>query len=554
MSATSRLYRILFFAIAAFYCLFFARFGFENWDTGFVSSQSWRVSQGEQAFRDFLSVRPPVTAYFHGWIMAILPDYGQVYFTRILGYVLFVVQVCFVVGGLDRLYSLERFRISKWGAMTIGFVLATGAIYPDPWFTVDGIFFASAAFYTLAMQREPGVWRLALSAILCVLSAGTKQSFYFVPIFFTAWIFLSFGWKKSVFFVGFLMLFATIFLSCLLSATDIGNVLNQVAGTGSSRDFIDLGFLSYLNVFRTKLVWASLILLSFGFAFVNSGNRLPSHISVLKWLAFATFLSALAAIPIFGFAPASTILLIATVIAFCRKTKWNRIRISRYFPLAVLVGISWCAALSKGFPYPVLYVHALIFAFFILMYDDFGRYHISRLYLYLAVPVGIFLFIGNFQRYREQDFTGLHEDLGVISPKLAFVISSDKTLEKLSDLKNLRKKYPEKYIVCPSLPQAYYLFNDRNPLAADWLTTFELKGQSEIYLHASLSAGHIFVERSFIEGEIYLDPKSDKDDFSQYANYVARHLKPVEKTKHFLVYETSGLVNVLRKYPIRTTQ
>lgn len=553
MAFSSKFYRIGFFCVLAFYCLFFARFGFENWDTGFVTSQSWRVANGEAAFRDFLSVRPPVTAYFHGWIMSVLPDYAQVYTTRVLGYCLFALQVFFVVDGLDRLFRLNKYKIDKWGAMLLAFVMATGAIYPDPWFTVDGIFFASAAFFVLTISRRPKWLSLAISALLCVLSAGTKQSFYFVPILFTIWVFVCFGWKKTLVFASFLSVFTAIFLSVFISTSSLSDIIFQLGGTGNSHDFIDLGLLAYLNVFQAKWVWVGLFALSFGFAFVNSGNRLPSGVSVLKWFALATFLSALAAIPIFGFPTSATLLLIAVKIAFWRKTRFNRIRIARYFPIVVLVGIAWCASLSKGFPFPVLFCHAPALCFFILMYDDLGDYRIKRLYLFVSVPLCVYLFIGNFNRYREQEFSKLDVDLGAVSSKLAFVVSSESAFGKLSELKQLREKYTGKYVVAPSLPQAYYLFNDRNPLPADWLTTFELKNDCAPYLSATpLTAKYVFLEKSFVNGEPYLNPKDDKDDFSQYANYILKHMKPVEKARYFWVYDASELTNTLRKYPINT--
>ncbi|RZJ69419.1 hypothetical protein [Flavobacterium sp.] len=555
MSQAAKLYRLAFFAAVSCYCLFFARFGFENWDTGFVTAQSWRVANGERAFADFLSVRPPVTAYFHGWIMSILPDYGQVYVTRAIGYLLFALQVYFVVDGLDKLYNLKRFRISKWGAMLVGFILSTGAIYPDPWFTVDGILFASAAFFTLSRTKLPKLPTLALTAFLCVISAGTKQSFYFVPIFFAIWIFLCFGWKKALWFTTFLGLFSAFFIGYFVSISSLPDFISQIAGTGNSRDFIDLGLLAYLNVFQTKFVWLALFLMSVIFAFVNSGNRFPSMISVLKWFSFATFLSAFVAIPVFGFATSATVLLIAVKIAFWRKTKWRKPRIARYFPLATLVGIAWCAGLSKGFPFPVLFVHALAFSYLVLMFDDIGQHHVKRLYLMSCAPICAFLLIGNFSRYRESDFSKLEYDLGSVSPKLAWVISSRVNLEKLSELKDLRHKYAGKYVVAPSLPQAYYLFDDRNPLGADWPTTFELKNETDAFLRATpRDANYIFLEKSFVNGEMYLDPKDDKDDFSRYANYLLKNQKPIEKANHFWVYEASELVNTLRKYPIKTTK
>jgi|GEM_PF-1449824 len=549
----AKLYRLAFFVIVMSYALFFSRFGFENWDTGFVPAQSWRVANGEQAFRDFWSVRPPVSAYFHGFIVWLLPEYAQVYVVRIIGYLLFALQVFFVVDGLDKIFVLERYKISKWGAMLISFILASGSIYPDPWFTIDGILFASAAFFVMVRFGKKCWWPFAAAALLCLLSAGSKQSFYFIPIVFGLWAAVQFGWKKFACFTISLICLSALALVVLTSGTNLSNVLYQISGTGNSSDFVNLGFLSYINVFGTKLVWIGLGFLALAFASFHSKKRIPDFGSVMKWLAIATFLSALAAVPVFGFNTASTIALVAVIFAFSRKTGFHKDRITDYFPILILVTIAWCAGLSKGFPFPVLFVHALALSFFILMFDDFGFYRIKRLYFFVSIPIGVLLFFGNFSRYRDADFTMLDQDLGSVSPKLALVKGSHQALEKLTELRDLRQKYKGKYVVAPSLPQAYYLFNDRNPLPADWLTTFELKDASGNFLQATPAlVKHIFLERSFVKGEPFLHPKDKKDDFSVYANYILKHLKPIGKTQHFLVYDASDLNKVFLKYPIST--
>jgi len=132
MKITSNLYKYLFFGIIAFYSFVLSQFGFENWDSGFIQGFSWRIINGEDVYQDFLYIRPPVSAYFHAIFMQILPDDGQYFFMRIIGYLLFGLQVFFTVSGFDKLYNLKSINVDKWGVTIICFVMSLHNFFTNP--------------------------------------------------------------------------------------------------------------------------------------------------------------------------------------------------------------------------------------------------------------------------------------------------------------------------------------------------------------------------------------------------------------------------------------
>ena len=168
-------YFLLFTFIVSFYCLVLAHIGFEFWDTGYIPSFSWRIVNGERVYEDFLYKGPPVTLYFHAFLMKILPEVGQFYWIRVTNYLLFALQVFFTVKAFDNFYGLEKFKINKWAIMSVGFVISLLNFPPYPWPTTDGLFFASIALYFSSKLNKIKTFDLILIAFFSVLSALTKQ-------------------------------------------------------------------------------------------------------------------------------------------------------------------------------------------------------------------------------------------------------------------------------------------------------------------------------------------------------------------------------------------
>ncbi len=191
-------YFLLFAFIVIFYCLVLAHIGFEFWDTGYITSFSWRIVNGEKVYEDFLYKGPPITLYFHAFFIKFLPEVGQFYWIRVTNYLLFAFQVFFTVKAFDNFYTLGKFNINKWAIMTIGFIISLLNFPPYPWPTTDGLFFASISLFFTSKLKENNIIYLFIIAFFSVLSALAKQSFYLIPLFFIIFITIQKGIQKGM--------------------------------------------------------------------------------------------------------------------------------------------------------------------------------------------------------------------------------------------------------------------------------------------------------------------------------------------------------------------
>ncbi|MDI1255166.1 MAG: hypothetical protein PSV16_03615 [Flavobacterium sp.] len=473
--------------------------------------------------------------------MQILPVEGQYYYFRIVGYLLFALQVFLAVSGFDHLYDLKKINVNKWAMMTVCFIISVHNFFANPWFTVDGILFATVAFYIIARfkNRNYGVYFLA--ALFCMLSALSKQSFYFIPIIFTAWIAIENGLKKSVYFLSSITIIGFLFFVWINSITTFSTFSGQVSGKTKLSDLFEVGFRIYLHCYHNKFIFASVLLLPFIISFYKQ-KSIPRLSVYLKWLSVSVFASALIAIPLIDFKTVIIIFFNAAVIAFIYKTNFSFKKIRFYFPAGILLGISWCCALSLGYASPILFSTGIILVFFFLMYEDFAFIQIKKIYPLLAIPVCIFVLFTATKPYREERISSLNYSLATVSPKLKYIQSDKKTFEKYMDLKQLVSRYGNDYIVAPSLPMAHYLFDTQNPMPAEWLTNFEINDDVYGFLKFT-SKKHcpVFLEKSFIDGEPFIKTEADREWFSLYGLFIYKNCHPIAETDYFLIYDADEI-------------
>ncbi len=540
MKITTNTYKYLFFGIIAFYCLVLSQFGFENWDSGFIQGFSWRIINGEDVYQDFLYIRPPVSAYFHAMFMQVLPEEGQYFFMRIVGYLLFGLQVFFTVSGFDKLYNLKSINVDKWGVMILCFVISMHNFFPNPWFNNDGIFFASIAFYLMARFRNPNMIPLFFIALFCLLSAFTKQSFYFIPILFFAWVFIEYGIKRTFYLTLSLLILLGIFLAWITSITSLHRVLEQVSEHTRGSDLLRVGFETYIRCFHNKYILITVIVAPLLYSYFKN-NKSFSVSLYLKYLSFTFFISTILAIPLIDFRLVTVIFFDAVLISFVYKVNFNWASLKHYFPVFVLLIIAWCVGLSLGYPYPILYSTGLILAYLYLMHDDLKVLNAKKYLKFIAVPIGIYVFLLNINSYREKDIWELNYSLETISPKLKYIKTNKETFEKMTELKMLVSKYGPNYITTPHIPLSHYLFDTRNPIPAEWLTSFEINYKTEAFLIETYKKPiYIFLEKSLLEGEaLFLNPtEADKADFSLFSLTIYKDWKPIAETKYFYVYDS----------------
>lgn len=251
------IYKFLFFLIVVFYCLVLSQFGFENFDTGYIPSFSWRIINGQSVYQDFIYKGPPVTLYFHAFFMELLPITGQFFLIRIVNYFLFSFQVFLTVSAFDNFYNLSKIGINKWAIMSICFIISLLNFSPFPWPTTDGLLFASIAFWLVSKFDKPSFLNLFLVAFFSILSALTKQSFYLVPLFYIFFVSVKYGFKSTMVFLVQLILCLATYIIFILSITNFKNFIQQTTGETHLHDLFYSGIHSYIFI---PIFWFLLLL------------------------------------------------------------------------------------------------------------------------------------------------------------------------------------------------------------------------------------------------------------------------------------------------------
>ncbi|UOK41245.1 MULTISPECIES: hypothetical protein [Flavobacterium] len=530
-------YKIIFFSILIFYCLVFSQFGMENWDTGYIPSFSWRVINGQDIYEDFIYKGPPISIYFHAFWMKILPIEGQFYFIRIVNYLLFAIQVYFVLSAFDLIYKFKNYGINKWALMIACFVISIHNFPPYPWPTTDGLLFASIAFWIMAKDKSDSFIHLALIAFFSLVSALTKQSFYLIPIGFLACIFIKSGIKKSFQFGLLLLFFVGIFLLWISSFTTISNYLEQTSNQTSFTDLYKSGVDNYIHCIRNKWIMLCTILIpilpSYFLRKINS-NALQEY---LKWLIISFSIVSVLYHLFQNERQASLIFYITCALSIVYYYFFIQKDIKFIAPILLVLLIAWSTAISVGYPFTMLFSTGMIASFIILFQQEIPKFRYNKvLYYSIIIGVSFISFASNRNPYRDSSLEKLNYSLETISLKLKYIKTDKETFEKHNEIKKLIKKYGKNFIVAPGTPMANYVFGSQSKLPADWIITNEVMGREALFIKlASNKKNYIFIEKEYIIDKPYINYKIL---YSGITSFIYENFNKIDETKHYLVYNS----------------
>jgi hypothetical protein len=529
-------YKILFGVIVLFYCLILSQFGFENFDTGYMSSFSWRIVNGKNAYSDFIYKFPPIVIYFHAFFMKILPDTAQFFMFRIISYLFFALQVFFTVSGFDTIYNLKEYKINKWAIMSVCYIISIHNFIACPWPTTDGLLFFSIAFWLFAKNAKQSFGYFFAIAFFSVLSALSKQSFYLVPLFFIFWTFVKYNSKKALLFLAQVILIFVTFFIWVYHYLSLDNFIKQTTGETTLFQLFYTGIHNYLYIPISVFFALVFIITVFVFAYTRL-FKLKAHtlLSCLKWISLVLLATAIIVFFTQEIKIGSRIAFDACIVAFFYVFLYKRKSIDFMFPIFILLAIAWSTSISLGYPFPILFATGIILSLIILIKDELTIKH--KYYFWIGLALCIVSFAYNIRPYRETNIFELQYSLEPVSPKLKFIKTNKDNFEKHMELKSLISKYGENYIVAPSLPLANYIFNTQSKLPGDWIINTEINRQFDLFTElASDEKNYIFLEKSFLNHEEYVS--KNLNDFSTVGVYIYRNFNPIENTKYFIVYNS----------------
>lgn len=520
--------------------------GFNPTDDGFQLALARRVWEGEIPHRDFVDVRPGLSAYLWAPLAAMRSD-------RVLlwGRWWVWVQWAAIAWMWSRLYeSALRFRLlpaERLAAAGVTFLLGAHSFPVMPWHTIDGLFFLSLGAY-LAQSSCHGQWGAAWLAVGCA------------PLFKQGYLpgaVLVLGASPERFRVrGWLLagLPALIFAGWLAAKGALWETWNQMSANASR--LLTVGFLVYpvVHPLFGVVVAAGAIaawsirslgerrLLRLGAILVAGGSVLPP---VCWWVLFQPSIGA-----IHLFALALGLLGGATVAC---ALGWGSAHLRRVLPVALAaVGTSWASAISVAVNYPGLAAGILwltsvsiLFPWWIRVCGSRRSRTLLACVLLVATAV-IFHEIRLHAIYRDRPARELSVPLDGILPGARGIRTNARTAAMLGQLRDVATSLSRQGRAVAVLPDCAALWvasGERPPLPVTWdneveLPTETLRRRVRDAIAARACSLTILVSRYETEELAWrLVPLRPRYPVTQW---VRQHFRKIAETEFFELYESSG--------------
>lgn len=528
---------LIFGLLLAIYPLLFAPFGINETDGGFLTGLGWQLLSGKKLYSEIIYVRPPLSIWWRAAELWLLPDSLEIMAERTFFY--------WKVG----IYSFLAAAILAdgprcWWLASLGFVVSVHCYPAAAWHTVDGILMSVAAlFFLLKNERNPVIFN-ALAGIFTVAAMLCKQSFFPLAAIFFVLLFL----KKSrpVLLAGTASFFgaASLFLFWLHQNGIWDDYFFWTGEASSLAEAWQHGFLDFLDIdLRVLLISISGAALFWAAALYrpNSVGRSASQLNLVAtgFLLGATvsYLVQLIHNQSFTVPVSQSRLLFDAAVGLLVFRIFKTRNWKKELPLAALLSVSWMAAVSWGYNFPLLFATPWLagFVFFEVENRSESRPFLKMVAPFLPLAIAVLTFAGGYQFiYRDGRRAEMTEPLGPIFPKLNGVFTDRATAEKYADLRRLHQKWPGPLAVLPSFPLANYLFDERPPLPLDWESSLETNGHNELIINALSQTGLvILIEKSCLD-HLLTDSKY------AVAAHVFQYFQKVDESSDFLVFQKNS--------------
>lgn len=508
ISSPNILWKFLFFSIIVGYCLFYAPFGVNETDGGFLTGLAWQVLNGKVLYQDIIYVRPPLSVWLRALELQFLPEYFAVLGERWIFYIKLAMYSWLAAAIL---VPGER----RWQLAALGFVVSAHCYPPMAWHTVDGILFAVLAAFFIFRRNESSYFGYCAGGLSLFCTLLCKQSFYpLLPLFTLVLLLENEGrWKGIASFFGGFALGTTLFFTYLVQNNIFEGFLQMTSAAASGGQAFQHGVLDYFRITPELALPGIFLLTPVVWWFWKGKNSKLAETAWSLWLlalvlsyASVTWLRQDHTVP---FAQSRAMFWVAAVLFL---SQGSRSRVHRTSLL--LLGISWCASVSWGYNLPILFATPWVWAGMeITRMLQASNTKNQKSFLKNALTMLVMLLlafrIGHEFVYRDGRRNQMTEPMGVIFPKLSGVYSDRETSGLYQDLKQLAEQYGSNFKVLPAFSQANFLTNTSPPLPLDWVVNRETNSNNNLIVNELKEKGPvIFIQKSF-KLKIESDPEMD---------------------------------------------
>ncbi|HAD13192.1 MAG TPA: hypothetical protein DCF33_12245 [Saprospirales bacterium] len=534
---SSRHWPLLFFSLVVGYCLFYAPYGINETDGGFLTGLAWQVLSGKSLYQEVVYVRPPLPVWLRMMELTWLPDHWAILGERWIFY-----------GKLAAYSAIGASALSKgsarWMLAVFGFVVSAHCYPPMAWHTVDGILFAVIAAWLLIKDAP---WTVFLSGVALAACLLCKQSFYpLLPVFL---IFAALRPAKPVqnmgVFMAGLLLVAGIVAAIFNASGQLNPFLQMTGGSATWHQALEHGILDYFRITPELSIPGLMLLIPAFYGQYQPKNVKTGWLLWIVWLvalplslAGITWLRQEHTVPFAQSRAMFWLGLWYLITPFWRNhhaSAWTSRLLSVFRTQRagwLMMAISWSAAVSWGYNLPILYATPWVWAG-INLSDTFiqstrWRHWKSSLTAGYLLLLLLAFYTGYSFVYRDGKRNQMNENLGRIFPALTGIYSNAETAAMYLELKQLASRH-ENFAVLPAFPQAHFLTKTHPPLPLDWVVNRETNGNNHIIQQAFWqNQPTLFIQKSFWS-KIQTDP-----ELSLTREWLSGS-RPLEETTHFMV-------------------
>ncbi len=536
------MYPFLFFVIVLAYCLFYAPYGINETDGGFLTGLGWQVLSGKTLYQDIVYVRPPLSVWWRALELTFLPDTWSVLGERYIFY--------FKVALYTWLASdLLAKGSARWILAILGFVVSVHSYPACAWHTVDGILLSVLALWCYAGTHRSIriIWfRSVLAGVFFGAAMLCKQSFYpliaIFPVIFILWNHTDKKQRMTGFVVG-AMICITLFINYLYQKNILENFLQMTGASASGGQALQHGILDYLRIKPALALFTPMLLAPVVWWFWKRRSPGTAATTWSLWLGLLLGTYVLDVWKRMEFtAPfsQSRLLFLTGAVYVCWQITqcWRQRNSHQFLPdataqLLLLLAVSWSASVSWGYNLPILLATPWVFVIFEISRvlqeaKDPEGYPKWLPWVQIVLLLGVARFSYTFV-YRDGLRSEMNTNLGTVFPKLQGIYSSPETAALYLDLKDLSRRYGANFTVLPAFPQAHFLTNTAPVLPLDWVVRREMNGQNQLIVN-SLKKNNpvLFIEKSFAE-------KINDDPELELTRQLLHTGKILEETPHFWI-------------------
>ncbi|MEZ5009963.1 MAG: hypothetical protein R2753_17575 [Chitinophagales bacterium] len=520
---------ILFVASITAICHYlYSWIGFNPTDEGFVLAGARRILDGQFPLVDFLTLRPPGSAYLH----ALVVKYGgeqTFYLSRMIFWIQSAIIAWIWVAVANKLMKLEIILVYKYMLAAIIFIFNVHNFPPMAWTTVDGLFLASIGIFFITHFGNNGN---QIGYVLLGCAALCKQNF----LVLIPGVFVIMGHFRRPYYIldAFTPIVSFAFFLWKFDALNIA--MEQLF---SRRELMETGIIQFVK--SPSLVAGFLLPLIIN-AFRKKYKGFLQHIDFI--LVFDLIVLGAAALimnvfigsfsfGLFGF------LMGYTIVHIKRKG------VVEYNLLTLL--LAWTVAISLGYNTPALASGMLLAALLAINYNK-EAFSLKRPIKY-AISSAVFLFLlfsFHYSRthfiYKDNAAKELTADLGVAFYGGQHIKTNTLNQEVFFELDSLYTRYQDSLIIAPDYAAFWVTSKYPNPLNIDWPNRGETESewiQCAIEDHLLANEGRfIMAIQKYRASELYIgkNPLEDSEIAFPIVSIVKNNFIRVGETEFFYLY------------------